>query len=217
MFEGRDYLVSDAKYLKLDLPIPHEEMLKEAIKLREQFIPYRQDEYHHIGWHSLPIIGLSSKDPYAWNQYNYSSARDAAVDIKWTELAEQCPVTVNWLKTIYPSNSYGRVRFMLLEAGGNIGFHTDTHHSILGAVNIALNNPKGCKWLWRDEELEFQPGDAYTMNISYEHSIRNDSNEDRYHMIIHHYDSTREYKSLLKEALNKYEIQGNFHYSTELF
>lgn len=216
MFEGREYLVSTAKHLKLDLPIPHEQMLLEAQALRDKFILYRSS-YKTTGWYALPIIGLSSKDPYAWDQYNYESARQAAEDIKWTEIAKQCPVTSNWLKTVYPSNSYGRVRFMLLEAGGVIDFHTDTEHSILGAVNIALNNPPGCAWHWRDSSFEFKPGDAYSMNISYEHSIRNDSNEDRYHMIVHHYDSTPQWKQLVTDAMEKYEIKGDFHYSTELF
>jgi hypothetical protein len=218
MVNGREYLISTAKYLKLDISIPHEAMLAEAIALRELFIPYRQDEYAHVGWHALPIIGLSSKQPYAWNSYNYNSASDAANDIVWTEISKLCPITTRWLREMYPSNHYGRVRFMLLEAGGSIGFHTDTEYSILGAINIALNNPPNCRWHWKDNEtLEFNPGDAYSMNISYEHSIKNESNQDRYHMIIHHYDSTDEWKQLITRAMEKYEITGNFYYSTELF
>ena len=218
MFEGREYLVSTAKYLKLDITIPHEEMLKEAIALRDRFIPYRQDGYNTVGWHSLPIIGLSDTNPYSWDYNNYESAREAAYDIGWTDIAKLCPVTTDWLKNVYPSKSYGRVRFMLLEAGGGIAFHTDTKHSILGAINIALNNPKDCAWHWRDgSSLEFNPGDAYAMNISYEHSIQNPSQEDRYHLIVHHYDSTDEWKKIMQIAMEKYEVQGDFHYSPELF
>lgn len=217
MFEGREYLVSSAKYLKLNLEVPHELMLQEAKQLRDKFIVYRSS-YENNGWHSLPIVGKSSQDPYAWDQYNYTSARAAAPDMQWTEIADLCPVTTNWLKTIYPSSSYGRVRFMLLEAGGGIGFHKDTEHSILGAINIALNNPNGCKWHWKDgTSLQFNPGDAYAMNISYEHSIRNDSNEDRYHMIVHHYDSIDAWKQLMTTAMEEQNEKGNFHYSTELF
>lgn len=218
MFEGREYLVSQSKYLRLNLEVPHEEILQEAKNLREKFVPYRTDEYSHKGWYSLPIIGLSSSDPYSWDNYNYASAKQAAPDMKWTNICQYCPITVKWLKEVYPSSSYGRVRFMLLESGGEIGFHRDTKYSILGAVNVALNNPKGCSWYWKDgSSLQFNPGESYTMNISYEHSVRNDSDEDRYHLIIHHYDSTVEYKNMLKESMEKYEVQGDFHYSTELF
>lgn len=218
MFEGREYLVSQSKYLRLNLEVPHQELLQEAVNLREKFVAYRTDEYTHRGWYSLPIVGLSSSDPYSWDNYNYTSATQAAHDMRWTDICEYCPLTVKWLKEVYPSDSYGRVRFMLLEAGGEIGFHRDTEHSILGAVNVALNNPKGCAWHWKDgSSLEFLPGEAYSMNISYEHSVRNNSDKDRYHLIIHHYDSTVEYKRMVKQSMEKYEVQGDFHYSTELF
>jgi hypothetical protein len=214
-FKGREYLVSPAKYLKLDLAFPHREMHREAIQLRSRFIDYRSKDAS--GWYALPIVGKSSTEANSWQSY-YSSAREAASNMKFTEISESCPITTTWLKKSYPSNKFARVRFMLLEAGGVINFHKDTDHSVLGAINIALNNPAKCAWHWRDNtSFEFEPGGAYAMNISYEHSIRNDSNEDRYHMIIHHYDSTDEYKQLLKQGMEKYEVQGDFHYSTELF
>mgnify|MGYP006266430899 CR=1 FL=1 len=214
-YDGRDYLLSESKYLKLDMPIPYDEMYKEAVALRGMFIPYRGD--NATGWYSLPIVGKSETEPYSWNVY-YSSAKDAAPNMHFTKNSELCPITTKWLLETYPSNNYARVRFMLLEAGGVINFHKDTEHSVLGAINIALNNPSGCAWHWKDgSSMEFKPGDIYAMNISYEHSIRNDSNEDRYHMIIHHYDSTERYKQLLIEAMEKYEVKGDFHFSTVLF
>jgi quercetin dioxygenase-like cupin family protein len=107
---------------------------------------------------------------------------------------------------------------MLLEAGGSLGFHTDNSYPIFANVNIALNNPKGCKWLWKDgESLEFNPGDIYTINTSIEHSVTNESDEDRYHMIIHQYDSTEEYKKMMTDSMERYNVQGYFYHSTELF
>ena len=214
---GRDYFVSDSKYLKLNLTIPYEELLSEARALRHRFISYYSGE-SNVGWLSLPIVGIDSTKPCDWAKYGYKSARDAASDMDWTEIADLCPITKNWLNLVYPSKSYGRVRFMLLEAGGSIGFHKDTNYSVLGAINIALNNPPGCKWHWRDgDSLEFKPGDIYAMNISYEHSIRNPSDKDRYHMIVHHYDSTAEYKQLIVNSMEENNVKGHFHYSTELF
>ena len=125
---------------------------------------------------------------------------------------------LKWLQEVYPSSSYGRTRVMLLEAGGVIEPHTDTEHSVLGAINIAITNPKDCVWKWQDgETLEFNPGDVYAMNLSYEHSVVNPSQEDRYHLIIHHYDSTPEYLKLVKRSLKEQDAKGIFHYSTELF
>lgn len=216
MFEGREYLVSDLKYLKLNLNFPYKDAYQEVINLKDKFVEYRST-YKTKGWASLPIVGKSSKDPYAWNVYNYKDARDSAPDMKWTDIADLCPVTTQWLKDVYPSNSYGRTRFMLLEAEGIIEPHIDTEHSVLGAINIAITNPKGCKWKWQDEELEFCPGDVYAMNLSYEHSVVNPTQEDRYHLIIHHYDSTPEYLKLIKRSLKEQNAKGSFHYSTELF
>jgi len=218
MFEGREYLFSKSKYLKLDLEIPYEKMLEEAKALRSKFITYRQTDSLNSSWHSLPIIGLASDKPYAWNVYDYKNAKEAAQDINWTEIAELCPVTSDWLKNVYPSQSYGRVRFMMLEAGGSIDYHTDTEHPVLAAVNVALSNHPECKWHWKDRDsLAFKPGDAYAMNLSYEHSVINSSNEDRYHIIIHHYDFTEDCKSLFLRSMEQQNVQGNFHYSTELF
>jgi len=218
MFDGREYLISDSKYMKLNLEFPHEEIAKEAIALRDRYVEYRST-YQTKGWHSLPIVGISSQHPYAWNVYGeFKSAKDAAPLMKFTEVADLCPVTTNWLKNVYPSSSYARVRFMLLEAGGVIEPHSDTEHSVLGAINIAITNPKNCKWHWEDgESLEFKPGDVYAMNTHYTHSIRNESNEDRYHMIVHHYDSTEAWKNLFLESMKEQNVQGEFRFSTELF
>lgn len=212
---GREYLFSNAKCLKLGIEFPYEEIFKEASALRDQFVEYRSS-YNTKGWYSLPIIGKSSKEPYAWDNY-YESPQDAVNDMQWTEIADLCPVTKNWLSAVYPSNSYARVRFMLLESGGYIEPHTDTKYPVLGAVNFAITNPKGCVWYWEDSTLEFLPGDAYAVNISHTHSVRNNSNEDRYHLIVHHYDSTNVWKQLMIKAMEEQNVQGNFCFSTELF
>jgi len=216
-FGGREYLISDLKYLKLDLNFPYLEALDEVTKLKNLFVEYRSS-YDTNGWASLPIVGKSSTEPYAWNVYGYENAKQAALDMQWTEIADMCPVTTKWLKETYPSNSYARVRFMLLEAGGVIEPHTDTEHSALAAVNIAITNPKNCYWKWDDgERLEFAPGDVYAMNLSYNHGVVNESNEDRYHLIVHHYDSTVEYKNMMNKSLEQVNGKGSFHFSTELF
>jgi hypothetical protein len=55
------------------------------------------------------------------------------------------------------------------------------------------------------------------MNISYEHSVYNNSDEDRYHLIIHHHDSTPEWKSMMKLALEQQDESGYFYYSQDLY
>ena len=215
MIYGREYIFSNAKYLKLDIQVPHEAIHKEIELVKDKFIEYRSKDA--AGWYSLPIIGKSAAEPNSWQSY-FPTAADAIPFMKWTEISDLCPVTTNWLKNVYPSKMYARVRFMLLKPGGVIDFHKDTEHMVLGATNVAITNPKGCAWHWKDgESLEFNPGDAYAMNLGYEHSIRNNSQEDRYHIIVHHYDSTLEWKKMITDAMEKNETQGYFLYSTELF
>ena len=216
---SRAYLWTLAKCLKLDLDVPHEEMAAEARALRDKFILYRnQDSYGHKGWYSLPLFGLGADKPMSWDAYGYANANEASKDFAWTEIAEQCPVTVNWLKTKFPSQQLGRVRFMLLEAGGFIAPHIDSPYSIPDPVNIALTNPGECVWQWADgTTLDFVPGSAYAVNISYEHSVYNRSKEDRYHLIVHHHDSTPEWKQLMTRALEKQDESGYFCYSQDLY
>jgi hypothetical protein len=107
---------------------------------------------------------------------------------------------------------------MLLEAGGFIAPHHDGNDSYLEAVNVALNNPAGCDWFWDNgTTLDFTAGQAQAVNISYQHEIRNTSTEDRYHMIIHHYDSTIEWKELMTRSMEKANVQGNFLHRPDLY
>ena len=216
---GRYYLLSPARYLKLNLPVPHDLMLAEALALRDQFTSYRTDQDVYRGWHSLTLHGLAYDKGYSWENYpDYIDANHASDAMSWTEIAENCPVTVNWLKTVFPSNRYGRVRFLLLEAGGSIGLHNDTDVQMLEMVNVALSHPKDCHWYWEDDsEVPFAPGDAYAVNISYPHRVVNNSTEDRYHLIVHHHDSTAKWMHMMGNALKEHNEQGRFVYSQELY
>lgn len=218
MYDGREYFISDAKYLELDISFPYKEISEEVKSLKDLFVQYRQDDSENK-WASLPIVGKSHKEPYSWNNYGYKNAREAAFDMQWTKIANLCPKTVAWLKNEYPSNEYGRTRFMLLEKKGEIKPHKDTDYPVLGAINIPIINPKDCVWHWpQDNEiLEMEPGKVYAMNLSYIHSVKNPSNEDRYHLIIHHYDSTAEWKRLFERSAEKNNVAGYFLYSKELF
>jgi hypothetical protein len=214
----REYLLSEGKCLKLDLPIPHQAILEEAKAIRDMFIPYRTGEYDHNGWHSVSLHGFSHDKPASYDAYGFTDGGEAAKQFIWTKAADRCPITVEWLKTMFPTKKFARVRFMLLEAGGYIAPHTDAPIPHIEPVNIALSNPDGCDWVWGDGDiLKFQPGDICAMNIGLEHSVKNNSNEDRYHMIVHHHDSTDEWKKLLINAMEKHEVQGSFVSSSFLY
>jgi len=207
----KEYFQSDGRYLKLDISLPYREMCEEAFALIDKFTSHRGDEYGTEGWGSLTIHGLGWNKHESHKAYGYAKGKDASKDMHWTEIADSCPITTKWLKEVFPCNKYGRVRFMLLKAGGKIALHSDSSIKIIENINVALNNPVGCKWVWGNgEELIMEPGGVYAMNLHYQHSVINDSNEDRMHMIIARHDALDKWKSLIESAATKQGITGDY-------
>jgi hypothetical protein len=205
----KEYFKTDAKFLKLDIKFPYEAMLAEARALKHKFTDHRGNA--HKGWKSLALYGLGDDLHENWSDYGYSSASEAAEYFKWTDSAHDCPVTLNFFLNHFPCQRYGRVRFMLVEAGGFIGMHNDSRIPLVENINMALNNPKQCIWTWGDgEELFMEPGGAYAMNIHYDHAIYNNSNEDRFHLIAARHDSTTEWKRLINKAVAETGTNGQY-------
>lgn len=208
----KEYFETRARYLKLDIPVPYKEMLEEARSLKDRFTPHRGGESK--GWMSLALHGLDENRHENWSDYGYASAAEAAKDFVWTSASKDCPVTMDFLTRIFPSKKYGRVRFMLVEAGGHIGMHIDSKSMIYLTenINIALNNPVGCVWQWGDghPDLVMEEGGAYAMNITYEHSVVNNSNEDRFHLIVARHDATDEWKALIDKAAAEQGAEGQY-------
>ena len=213
----KEYFKSDARHLKLPIELPYEEMLEEAHRLLDKFTAHRDSEYAHKGWSSLTIHGLGWDKHESYKTYGYAKGKDASKDMIWTEIADLCPVTTKWLKEVFPCNRYGRVRFMLLKAGGHISRHNDSSMKLVENINIALNNPIGCKWIWGDsEELIMEPGGVYAMNLHYDHTLINNSNTDRMHMIIARHDATDGWKKLIEQAASKQNATGEYILIDEL-
>ena len=92
---------------------------------------------------------------------------------------------IAWLKSL-GYKEFHRVRVMCLLPKGFINLHKDQNHSELGAVNVAINNPSKCKfYLQNHGVLDFKPGDAYKLDLVNYHTVVNDSNIPRDHIIIH--------------------------------
>jgi hypothetical protein len=106
---------------------------------------------------------------------------------------------------------------MLLRAGGYISLHNDSRMRLIENINVALNNPAGCKWIWGDgKELIMETGGVYAMNLSYDHSVINNSNEDRMHMIIARHDAQDGWRKLMDDAAKNQEVSGEYIWIDEL-
>ena len=75
---------------------------------------------------------------------------------------------------------------MLLKPGGYIKPHKDFETRRLAAYNVAITNPPGVEFALEEAGLvPWQPGDVRAIDIGRLHAVRNNSNEDRIHMIVH--------------------------------
>jgi hypothetical protein len=172
--------------------MPYQEMYNEAKALKHLFQPHRAYDpsqkvgYAHNGWSSLTIHGISSKHTMNWDSYDeYEKlGSEDLVPYIWTDIKDRIPVTVDFFKNKFPHCSYRRLRYMLIPPGGYILPHSDYKRKQLYPVNIALNNPEGCEFIMENNGVvPFKPGKAFLLDVSNRHSVWNNSNEDRIHVI----------------------------------
>ncbi len=199
---------SHAPWLEiLGIDAPYKDMLAEAQALKSMFVSHRSDEGQHQGWSSLAIHGIGATKTNVAENYGLDS-KTATYD--WTEIQHQCPVTVKFFKEQFPYRWYARVRFMLLEPGGFVMPHQDHHTSFLGgAVNISLNQPDGCKLVNTHGTLPFKDsGSMFYFNNHYPHCVYNNSDTDRFHVIVH---GEADMSRLAPLLVNSYLKKSNQH------
>ena len=197
---------SNLPWLQLDITFPFEKMYEEAVALKDEFVKHRDQDgvggYRHKGWRSLCIHGIDAYKTNHYEQYGYKSNNETPY--KWTEISDRCPVTTNFFKNDFPFSRYFRLRFMLLEPGGYITPHVDTFDSKLSPINMALNHPKGSlmKMSGHKGYVPFKPGVAMLLDVGNEHAYINNSDEDRYHIIVHGA-KTKDYEKLVETSYEK--------------
>ena len=97
----------------------------------------------------------------------------------------------------YPS----RARVTCLKAGAKSLVHKDADdNEYMARIHIPLiTNPK-CTFTADGETLYMEPGNIYMVWVNIWHQIRNDSDEDRYHIIMDAYDTKKITKHFKYEA-----------------
>lgn len=191
-------------YLVMDIPFfEWRAMLQEAKNLEHHSVPHRSSDSQ--GWNSLCLHGIDAEKTLSCDRYGYLDEKQAPY--KWTWAAEKAPVTTDYLKNLinrdYFSEVY-RIRFMYLKPNGFIKFHRDReeHRKSLGPLNIALNMPEKCYWLFKKwGQVPFKSGMGMAVDISNEHGVWNFSEETRVHIIIHG-DYGEEYYKTIKRSVD---------------
>ena len=164
--------------IKVNTNVPVKDVYNEIQNIKKYLVTHRSDS--GIGWRSFCIHGQK------YSRTKEDSYYKDFLGHKWTpEAIEHMPLTIKWLKSLGYKN-FQRVRVMCLDPKSFINLHRDQTQSKLGPVNVAINNPKDCKfYLQNHGVLEFDPGTAYQLDLVNYHTVVNNSNVPRYHIIIH--------------------------------
>ena len=182
---------NDIFYLKYPFEFP-KECIDEVLQVYEEgfFVKHRGSDSH--GWQSCALHGWGVGKPEYYRTMNPSGygIKEEDVVYGWTEIEELAPRTKQFLQDNFDTSVMRRARFMLLEPGGYIKEHTDgEERNIMSAINGCLTQPKDCYLRRTDtlEEVPFEPLKLFWYDNRVMHEAKNNSNENRFHFIIHGY------------------------------
>ena len=186
-------------WLKLDIAVPCSTILTEIQNIESLLIPHREDYNEHQGWSSFCIHG-KSYDATREDEF-YNDNRPYV----WTHEAEELmPGTVNYFRSQWPADQYYRVRVMRLDPRGYITIHRDSTTSALSAINIAITQPEECSFVMEKYgTVPFESGDAIMLDLSNRHVVFNNSNQVRWHMIVHQDFDNQNFKQLVVNSYNR--------------
>lgn len=174
----------DSFYRKIEIPTFDVNIFLSEIKSLEDnnmFVGHRQP--YHPGWEAFTLHGIS---------YSDTEHSDPNNNMWTTEAIEHCPSIINYFTENKIKDPYARVRIMKLLPGKCVNIHNDSFSGKdMWGMNIAINNPRDCIMHFWTRDFEYQgtvpwnPGDCYAIKISDMHMVINNSNEPRYHIIVH--------------------------------
>lgn len=194
-------------WLEVDFVANFNAMLKECQLNDHMFVGHRQQDkhlsYNHEGWSALTLHGIAADKTEHWPQYGFKTMEEAG--LHWTDACNNFPITTDFVKSL-GYGTYDRVRIMRLAPGGFIMPHTDGEGRIFGPLNIAINNPRGCNFFFEEWGcVPFEQGKGFFLDIGYKHMVWNNSNEPRYHIIVHGWDNPSLANYAFTQFKNKYE------------
>lgn len=187
---------SGIPWLRLDVDIPADLILKEIQQAEHLLIDHRDDYEEHRGWKSFCLHGKS---------LHQTQHCDDDRSFHWIPEAQALmPSTVDFLKT-WSIGTYQRIRVMALQPGGYISLHRDlgkdNKEKSLGPINIAITQPDNCHFIIKDwGAIPFNVGDAFMPDITSWHAVFNDSDQTRYHIIVHSNQWTESFRQLIERS-----------------
>lgn len=180
---------NNCAFYRINFNFNKEQLLDECRSIDDLFVNHRSQDtkngYGHRGWKSITLHGIDKNKTEHFTKYGFNTLEEA--NYQWTDVCELIPETTNFLKSL-PYEKFDRVRIMRLEPKGYIMPHTDGPGRIFSPLNIAINNPKGCEFVFKEAGIvPFTAGTGMVLDVAREHIVINNSNEVRYHIIVHGY------------------------------
>jgi hypothetical protein len=198
---------SGLPWLRLNIDVPYREILKEIGNIQSLLVAHRDSYGEHQGWKSFCIHGKSFDATREEHYYN-----DDRPYIWTPEARQYMPQTINYFCTKWPQTTFARLRVMLLEPGGYISTHSDSDQSTLTAINIAITQPVDCNFVMEKHgPVPFDVGSAFWLDISNKHTVFNNSNQPRWHLIVHQSSDSIDFQKLV---VNSYQTLYNKHNET---
>ena len=210
--------------LKFDLAKLQQDVIHHVFPLGKQVIQgeeYETPAYHGFGGWSVTSRTGDWRDGWDFfqndhgeameiyfpqNDNNFKSLKffDIAHSMEHKNPTQACvgelAYVVNQLEDLglYPR----RVRITCLKAGAKSLVHKDADgDEYMARIHIPLMTNKKCVFISDGQNLHMEAGKAYMVWVNNWHQIRNDSDEDRYHLICDAYDT--------KGVTQTFKYQGN--------
>jgi hypothetical protein len=201
-------------WVELDCKFDAESWQDDATLATDYYVPHRDEmsgEGTHEGWSSCVLHGIATDKTNEWRTYGFSKEPE----YNWTELGHKTKNIQSFFNNTFPAEDYARIRFMKLAAGGWISPHNDysplvTERNVFDwplPINIAVDHPDNCHMTLKDQGcVPFKNGKAFLVNIFNDHSVINNSNKDRLHVIAHCYLGSRK-QDFMKLIIDSYQKQ----------
>jgi hypothetical protein len=193
-----DIIRSGLPWLELSINIPTSTILKEINNIQHLFVDHRSD-YSNNGWSAFCIHGKSYDATREDGYYDDDRAYD------WTkEARELMPNTVDYFKTHWFNSQFQRLRVMRLDPGAIIEVHRDREDPGLHEINLAITQPDACRFIMEGNGVvPFGAGKGFLLDVSNRHAVINDSEETRYHIIIHQTVISPEFKKMVELSYHR--------------
>jgi hypothetical protein len=168
---------SDICWAELELAVPVDVIEKEYVNIKDSLILHRPHDGHK-DWFAVTLYGISSE--HTNSHWEYSNSKKTVTDI-----GQLCPQTLDWVFNL-PFSRIDDVRFLVIKANGFISEHIDVlDQNWLDPLNISITYPKGNIFVMEDAIVPYDVGKSFVLNIHYKHSVTNNSNYDRLHLLVH--------------------------------